>query len=174
VVLVLVLGIGFIAREAVKDYHSTSRSTQSAVHRGLQCTVPWILIVSFVMVPSTSTYIFKTFLCDRIEYEPGEERRYLQNDLTLSCDSQQYSVAYTTALLLIAVWPVGVPLLYSALLLASRGALRNGKPSALSRATAFLAGDTHPWAFWWEPLEMCRKLALTGVRGSSDSTVEVV
>ena len=35
-------------------------------------------------------------------------------------------------------------------------------PSRLSRATTFLTNSYEPFAFWWEPLEMCRKLALTG------------
>ena len=35
-------------------------------------------------------------------------------------------------------------------------------PTALSRATAFLWGDYTAAAYCWEPLEMCRKLTLTG------------
>eukprot|EP00966_Prymnesium_polylepis_P111626 2582190-Prymnesium_polylepis.1 len=60
-----------------------------------------------------------------------------------------------------AVWPVGIPLLYAVLLWASRDAIREHTPSSLSRATAFLWGDYSVFAFWWEPIEMCRKLALT-------------
>merc|ERR1712227_25674 len=37
-----------------------------------------------------------------------------------------------------------------------------GVPTRLTRATAFLSADYVPSAFWWEPLEMCRKLVLTG------------
>ena len=37
-----------------------------------------------------------------------------------------------------------------------------GSPTPLSRATSFLSGDYTEQAFWWEPLEMCRKLTLTG------------
>ena len=55
-----------------------------------------------------------------------------------------------------------VPLLYALLLWASRDALRSGIPTSLSRATAFLSDDYSATAFWWEPLEMCRKLVLTG------------
>ena len=54
-----------------------------------------------------------------------------------------------------------VPIWYTVLLVASRKALRTGVHTSLSRATAFLADDYKPMAFWWEPLEMCRKLALT-------------
>ena len=38
----------------------------------------------------------------------------------------------------------------------------SGDETPLSRATAFLSADYEAFAFWWEPLEMCRKLALTG------------
>ena len=48
------------------------------------------------------------------------------------------------------------------LLWASRQAFVDGTKTPLSRATALLSGDYVPTAFWWEPLEMCRKLTLTG------------
>ena len=35
-------------------------------------------------------------------------------------------------------------------------------PTALSRATAFLWSDYTPETFFWEPLEMMRKIVLTG------------
>jgi len=52
--------------------------------------------------------------------------------------------------------------LYVCLLWASRKALLSGKPSTLSRATAFLSTEYTTSASWWEPVEMCRKLTLTG------------
>eukprot|EP00966_Prymnesium_polylepis_P267259 6173813-Prymnesium_polylepis.1 len=65
-----------------------------------------------------------------------------------------------------ALWPVGIPLLYAALQWASRDAIFRGIPSPLSEATAYLWSATTS-AFWWEPIEMCRKLALTGEQGST-------
>ena len=53
-------------------------------------------------------------------------------------------------------------MLYTRLLWASRNVILSGVPTALSRSTAFLYGDYKKAAFWWEPVEMCRKLALTG------------
>jgi|EP00966_Prymnesium_polylepis_P204447 hypothetical protein len=52
--------------------------------------------------------------------------------------------------------------MYTRLLLASRKALISGVPTAMSQATAFLSGDYKKNLYWWEPLEMCRKLILTG------------
>eukprot|EP00966_Prymnesium_polylepis_P322757 7378997-Prymnesium_polylepis.1 len=45
-----------------------------------------------------------------------------------------------------------VPLLYAALLWASRDALLSGRPTRLSHAIAFLADDYRPTGagFWWE------------------------
>jgi hypothetical protein len=44
----------------------------------------------------------------------------------------------------------------------SRDSIRDRIPTSLSRTTAFLYGDYEAATFWFEPLEMCRKLALTG------------
>jgi len=106
--------------------------------------------------------------CERIEYGNSETRRYLASDLALSCDSDEYKTAYNVALVMLFVWPVGIPLLYAILLWASRHALRKGIDTSLSRATAFLSDD-YDYGYWtplawWKPLEMCRKLTLTGAR----------
>jgi hypothetical protein len=54
-----------------------------------------------------------------------------------------------------------VPLLYALLLWRSADAIRTGRHTHLSRATSFLSSDYSSFAFWWEPLEMCRKLLLS-------------
>jgi hypothetical protein len=99
---------------------------------------------------------------DRFEYATGDTRRYLLDDLALDCDSDKYTATLTVAISTLIVWPVGVPLLYAVLLWMSRDALTNGRPTPLSRATAFLSDDYKLKAFWWEPVEMCKKLTLTG------------
>ena len=56
-------------------------------------------------------------------------------------------------------------MLYAVLLFMSRDALQNGTITPLSRAIAFLSDDYDAMGqgtFWWEPLEMFRKLFLTG------------
>eukprot|EP00966_Prymnesium_polylepis_P020056 462144-Prymnesium_polylepis.1 len=66
---------------------------------------------------------------------------------------------------MIGLWPIGVPLLYFVLLWQSRDALRTETPTPLSRAIEFLSEDYQAidhGMFWWEPLEMFRKLILTG------------
>ena len=164
--LVLLFAVGFVGWELLQGCRtmnsSSTRAIGSAVKAGLQRAVPLTLGLTFLVVPSTSMRIFRTFECEPIKYSEGEVRRYLKADLTLSCDSEDYDETSAVAGLFIALWPVGIPLLYAVLLWLSRGAIRNRIPTPLSRATAFLSGDYAVAAFWWEPLEMCRKLALTG------------
>jgi hypothetical protein len=137
---------------------------REALHAGLQSALPLSLVATFVLVPSMATRVFKTFGCHRYDFDPmaNATRRYLQDDLLLSCDSELYDSTRSVALASMWVYPVGVPVLYFALLWASRDALLTGVPTSLSRATAFLSADYKPAAFMWEPLEMCRKLTLTG------------
>ena len=164
VVIGAVMAVGELARDCWnKDPEEfIPRRHRAALRRGLQQTLPLVLQVTFLLVPSASTLIFKTFLCDAFEYDASTTRRYLHDDLALDCGSHEYDIVKRVAFILAAVWPIGVPLLYSVLLWHSRKALFTGKPTTLSRATAFLWGDYQTFAFWWEPVNMCRKLALTG------------
>eukprot|EP00966_Prymnesium_polylepis_P327961 7383782-Prymnesium_polylepis.1 len=68
-------------------------------------------------------------------------RRYLSDDFSLNCDSGEYSTTRHVALFAIGLWPVGTPLLYTLLLWACRDAIRTGRPTPMSRATAFLSED---------------------------------
>eukprot|EP00966_Prymnesium_polylepis_P104593 2422789-Prymnesium_polylepis.2 len=128
----------------------------------MQRTLPFVLGLTFLVVPSSSTRVFRSFVCEPIEYSSGDTRRYLAADLALSCDTDKYTTTRLTAFVFMAVWPVGIPFLYAVLLWSCRAALSAHVPTRLSRATAFLWSDYSTQAFWWEPLEMCRKLVLTG------------
>ena len=169
IVLLVVAAAGCIGRELMRRGKTRNlvvrRDTRSIVGAGLQQILPLTLVVTFVLLPSTSMVIFKTFLCDAIEYAPGDTRRYLSSDLEISCASDDYKTTQQIAIVMILVWPVGIPVLYALLLWASRDALITGNATPLSRAVAFLSDDYDAMGygtFWWEPLEMFRKLFLTG------------
>jgi hypothetical protein len=132
-----------------KKVDSNPQSIRTAVKTGLQRALPLTLGLTFLVLPSVSTRIFRTFICEPIEYSEGEVRRYLKADLAVDCNSDDHERTRTVAFAFIAVWPVGTPAMYAALLWASRHALVSGKPTPLSKATAFLS-----------QLEMCRKLIL--------------
>eukprot|EP00966_Prymnesium_polylepis_P270452 6247698-Prymnesium_polylepis.1 len=176
IVLLFVAGANLVVWELARDRwkHNPTlvapRGFFAAVSAGLERALPLTLVVTFLLVPSTATRIFKSFLCDPFEFDGGIAdganttitKRYLHDDLALSCDDEAHTGTRNTAIVMIGLWPVGVPLLYALLLWKSRDALRTNVPTSLSRATAFLWADYSTAAYWWEPLEMCRKLTLTG------------
>ena len=55
-----------------------------------------------------------------------------------------------------------MPALYALLLRTSRRAQSHGQSTPLSHSSKFLSGDYREALYWWEPIEMCRKLTLTG------------
>jgi hypothetical protein len=174
IVLVLAAAAGSIVVELIRERRTdpelvAPRGRRAAVQAGLQRTLPMMLVLTFVLVPSTATLIFKSFLCDTLSFANTgtntETRRYLQMDLHVQCDTDDYAATLNIAYVMIAVWPLGVPLLYGALLVAARDALVTGTPTPLSRAIAFLSEDYEAighGTLWWEPVEMIRKLVLTG------------
>jgi len=163
--LVLLVATGCVAWEVVQVRRSsnpTARRLRKVVSNGLCRTLPFMLGLTFCVVPSTSTRLFRTFMCEPIQFSAGETRRYLSADPALACDTAQYDATRTTAFLFVVVWPVGIPLMYTSLLWVRRKAYLKDIPTRLSCATEFLTGDYKRQAFLWEPLEMCRKLLLTG------------
>ena len=93
-------------QRASATFHESHRA---AMQIGLQKCLPMVLLVTFCLVPSMATHVFKTFLCQPIEYDTasGEFRRYLHDDVALSCDSAEYVKTRNIAIVMIAVWPVG-------------------------------------------------------------------
>lgn len=168
VVVLLVITIASVSKESARYHISHPKLSDSlgtswaAAQEGVQRIVPAALLITFVLVPSRATQIFQTFKCDSFAYSPQETRRYLNDDLSVDCDSPEYAALRTSAFILVFVWPMGVPILYVLLLWASRKSIQSGERTTLSHATEFLYDDYRTSLYWWEPLEMCRKLVLTG------------
>ena len=108
--LLLVVGAGNVALELRNNLRRRyPRSTSIAVCKGLESSLPLILMVTFLLVPSTSTRIFRTYLCDPIDYDDlrAETRRYLHASLDLSCNSSDYTGTTNVAFAMILLWPLG-------------------------------------------------------------------
>lgn len=137
---------------------------RSVLSKGLFASLPFVLTLTFLVVTSASSRILKTFLCDPFAYDDGESesRSYLHDDYGLNCASGEYKRAENWALGLAFLWPFGIPLLYGFLLFKSRKAILSHEANQMSAAIKFLWAEYQPAYFWWEPLELLRKLTLTG------------
>jgi hypothetical protein len=91
---------------------------------------------------------------------------YLTADYRLRCDGEDYAFYSTVAALGILVYPIGTPLLYFTLLYRNRHKLHATGPAVTSAACrkrfGFIYGRYEPEYYWWELVEMTRKLLLTG------------
>jgi hypothetical protein len=115
------------------------------VFQGLSEAMPAVLVLTFLLVPSASTQIFMTYNCNPVEYDhsTGDVRRYLHDDLSLSCTTDEYRDLENIANVMKFLWPIGVPVLYGVLLWLCRHELRTGTAgdTKLGRAIALLWAD---------------------------------
>lgn len=122
------------------------------------------LLVPFLVYSSVSSTVFRTFACDSLD-DGGE---YLRADYTILCDSAKHVAFEAYAGFMIAVYPVGIPLLYTFLLFRNRSVLRNGgrradETSLEVQTTADLWKQYKPTRFYYEVIECARRIALTGI-----------
>ena len=114
IAVIAIPAAGYVAMELARDYRNydpntvAPRATRVAIKAGLERALPFMLIVTFVVVPSTGTRIFKTFLCDSFAIDETTSKLYLQEDLSLACDSPEYQDTKRVAIATLFVWPIGV------------------------------------------------------------------
>ena len=77
--------------------------------------------------------------------------------------SPQHESIKALAWAAIAIYPLGLLVVYGALLFAARTAIRKGKSTLLSEATRFLHREYESDFFWWELMEMARRVVLVGI-----------
>ncbi|EGB03550.1 hypothetical protein AURANDRAFT_67927 [Aureococcus anophagefferens] len=143
-----------------------------------------VLLVTFATLPTVSTPAFRTFPCR--DFDGGI--RVLEADYGVSCRGRRYGLFRLFAAVVVALWPVGVPLSIFVYLRRRRRALDPTayaadalEADALSRArsddadlaaSAFLWASYRPPTYYWECVDMGRRVLLTGgvVFAGSDAT----
>ncbi|GMI38151.1 hypothetical protein TeGR_g7086, partial [Tetraparma gracilis] len=81
------------------------------------------LLLTFLVLPTTSTKILNTFACD--EFDDGT--RWLRRDLGIDCDSATHKFFELYAMCMIIVYPVGIPAMYFVLLYKAKDLLDRGQ-----------------------------------------------
>ena len=86
----------------------------------------------------------------------------MRQDASVECGTEDHESITDLAVGFIVVWPVGSMVLFTSLLAACYKPLQAKRPSALTRATTFLHREYKATFYWWEAVELARKLVLTG------------
>ena len=147
------------------------------------------LIMSFLILPSVTTTIFQMFPCQNIDpmNEDDLPNTYLVADYSIDCESPRYDLGVAIAVLMVFIYPIGIPALYFYCLHQKREEIMNrnnlakmvdGKPNLPEGLIVleFLFRAYRPEFWYFEILETYRRLSLTAIlsviaTGSSAQTV---
>jgi hypothetical protein len=151
VLLPCVLGLLILAISMATEVITKRKaaSLKAALIRAL----PYVLYLLFFTFPLVSSRAFQAFDCE--EFDDGTH--FLRADYSLACFDTEHGRVVSLAWAAIALYPIGVPLLYLALLLSARKAILAEQPTDLSRSLTFLHQDYEPSMFWWEMVEISKK-----------------
>ena len=125
-------------------------------------TLPLVLLVVFVMLPAVSRSIFSAWDCVAYKSGPDAEVRYLRRELSVVCGDEEHDRITALAWVLVIIWPIGMQLLFFFTLWFNRKALAAGTNNAYTRAMRFLTGGYKNQYFYWEVVELFRRLACSG------------
>jgi hypothetical protein len=137
-----------------------------SLHRflGWSKFIQWFLFVLFFVYPRTSQVILSTFNC----YELANGESFLIADPRIMCTGEHVEVQYVAfqfyAVIGIGVYTLGIPLIFLGMLWVRRHYLYDpytGVPSvAAVRSMGILYAGYRPEWYWWELVEIARKLFL--------------
>ena len=166
---IVVIGlVVFIAWEIFKHarHNCDLRSgVRAVVKASFFRALPAMLKLSFLLVPTVSKKIFSSFDCNSYDFDSvtGEVKEFLREDSAVVCyDSTAHTHIVAFAAVLIFLWPIGMPASYALLVTRARGAIMERRPSTLSEACSFLHAEYKPEYFYWEALDLTRRIVLTG------------
>ena len=165
-----------------KQSGRTQRQTLRAVISvGVLKWLPVSLVLAFCFTPSVSANIFQAWYCLPYAYDdldPHSEQWFLASDLSVRCDgfeSGERVKILAVAWLMVCVWPVGMVILFAAVLFPCRYMILDETwHSPLMRATRFLHRDYKPEYCWWEVASLMQRTILTGWLQLIDSELQFI
>lgn len=153
--LVVLAVLAYASHFAQRRYKDSSRRMDEV--RGKHVSAA--LFVSFFVYSSVSYTVLQTYICDSLD--DGEE--YLQADYSLKCSTQRH-IAYTAyASLMVIIYPVGIPAVFSWWLVRNRKHLQMPDRQAIAHIKPFsnIWGTYRPSRYYYEVVEFCRRMTLT-------------
>ena len=119
-----------------------------------------VLFIVFLVYSSVSFTVFQTFACDGLD----DGKSYLRADYSITCYTEIYTVYQTYAILMVFVYPVGIPAFFTWWLVRNRRELENPERQSMSdlQSYRFLWAAYRPAYYYYEVVEYARRIVLTG------------
>jgi uncharacterized membrane protein len=113
------------------------------------------IAITYMTLPTITTTVFGMFPCD--EFDNGSS--FLRSDLSIDCNAEGREAWELYGYLMVAIFPVGVPLLYFVLLFRMRDRLRGDDRmnDERLRGLVFLWEPYKKEYWWWEVFETLRR-----------------
>lgn len=133
----------------------------------LESSLPNILRLLFIFYPIVTNTAFEAFSCYTFDENTNYTSAFLVSDVNIACslpwgptEQEGHTTVTIVAFAAVVIYPIGLILLNGVLLFSARDAIRSGKSTPLSRATAFLHREYEPAFYWWELVESTRNRGL--------------
>ena len=182
VLLLLLTVLVAFACEAALTLNRGRELLRGAALRAL----PWMLFITFLVSTDICAYAFRAFRCECFGDESWLRADYSMQCTTNGCSDDaeatmtpEWLAARQTAWTVLWVYAMGVPCAYAVLLFHERNIIVAEEVAPLAGALAFLHDGYRPTCFWWELINVLRKLLTVGfatliMPGSMDQLVIVL
>ena len=152
----LVLGITYVSAAG------RHRSCEISLRNVRDKHVSMILLLTFLVYSSVSSMVFQMFACEVLD----DGKNYLRADYRIECDSGKHKLLEIYSGIMLLLYPLGIPLLYGALLFRDRNVLSkpvNGEVPSRVKSISDLWKPYKPSRFYFEVIECIRRISLTGI-----------
>lgn len=142
-----------------------NRHSHDALRRVRDKHTSMVLWLTLLVYSSTSSAVFRMFACDTLDDDSGYHEQFLRADYRIDCNSSRHRALRVYAAIMLVVYPLGIPALYTFLLLRKRTVLQNAwrwDASGQLRAVSVLWKPYTSDRFYYEVIECVRRMWLAG------------
>jgi len=118
-----------------------------------------LFLVVFLLYPGLTNKIFDGFMCREL----GQDQSVLEADYEVDC-TESIGFRYGVNGMLLIIWPIGLPVVLLLWMLRSKPDILNEDPETLQKFS-FVLADYRTDRWYWEVVELGRKLLLSGLIG---------
>ena len=150
--------LGFSGEDGLESWAEIREVFFDDMYHNALKLLPILLRVSFVAFPAVTSLALRAFLCESFDTIPEK----LIADYSVSCGSEEHKSIKRLAWGGITIYGFGIPVMYLVLLAIERRSLLMQRPTKLAKALAFLHKSYLPHYWYWELLEVFKRLYLMG------------
>ena len=121
-----------------------------------------VFLIVFLFYPGMTNKIFEGFICRDLGGDPATS--VLEVDYSVDCEEDK-ALRYVRQVFLTLIWPVGLPVVLYVWMHRAKDLILAEDEDTLLRKFDFVLGDYKREYWFWEVVELFRKLILSGVIG---------